>query len=263
MFNKTRLLTFSLTLMLTAIASQASAQSKGAPYSQSPGKTQVVPDSHWEVIKDLYGDQWWISSRVALDEKGEFSCRWRKRSFLTSLPQEDGHYLATSMEPPSYPFTVTSVRYLLRDNSAVNFDPNNGDDVLTNYLDMNCASNVKHRLFGFINKKTDPLPGNPSLVFDIEVDPGSAHIDNKEVNVDIPDIVLESDEVLYVAIEMIHPADYPGQAGVCLPTCEQRVTGSDFHWWSNSTSPNYPWVSMADFGFYSDYFFSMRGYPGN
>jgi hypothetical protein len=96
------------------------------------------------------------------------------------------------------------------------------------------------------------------------VDPGSAHIDFKEVNVDIPDVVLQTDEVLYVAIEMVHPADYPGQAGICVPNCAHRMAPSDHHWWSNASTPDYPWASMSyDFGYHPDYFVSMTGHPGN
>jgi hypothetical protein len=155
------------------------------------------------------------------------------------LPGEAGHYAATSLTPPSYPFTVDKVSYSLQMNGS------------------NCHGGLAHRVLVFTASGEPAAAPSAGAMASIDV-PAGADAD-RWVDLTLPNpITLTSGQTLVVAVQM---ASDGADRSVCLSACPGSAAGHD--WWSNAAAEPYAWADMfADFGFTSAYVIVAEGTPG-
>lgn len=144
-------------------------------------------------------------------------------------PGEEGHWVATRLTPPTTPFYVSSVTYMLWDGTFASGE--------------RCDSTLPHRVQLFVGTGTEP-PSTP-MVSKLIQHSGNEGQQTPPFNVyELPleaPITLNSGEDLWVAIE----ATSEQPRVTCVATCRDGSAGRDY--WSNAAEPPYPWVPNATF----------------
>ena len=139
----------------------------------------------------------------------------------------EGHLAAVRLTPPSYPFEVTGVAYVIAHADG-----------------GKCNGKVAHRLELYV--ETAAAPSNmPTIAAQIDVPASSAEPGNFrliEQQLAAP-ITLNQGESLFVAVELAGtPAEH-----ICIMNCE-GTGDDDRNYWSNATAAPYNWATLASFG---------------
>ena len=153
------------------------------------------------------------------------------------LPDEAGHYAATTLVPPRYPFTVTAISYDLGSNSGP------------------CNAGIAHNVLVFKSAAEKPSL-RPSADGPVATLPVAAAADaNRNISLTLPTaITLNTGERLVVAVQLTSAAN----KAVCVRACPSAHAKQD--WWSNATAEPYAWADMiADFGFASQFVIHAKG----
>lgn len=153
------------------------------------------------------------------------------------LPDEAGHFGATTLTPPRYPFTVTSISYALGSNSGT------------------CNAGVAHNVLVF--KSTADKPSlRPTADGPITTLTVAAAADaDRNIAMQLPTaITLNAGEKLIVAIQL----KAAGNKSICISACPSAHVKQD--WWSNAVAEPYAWADMvAEFGFASQFIIHASG----
>jgi hypothetical protein len=149
---------------------------------------------------------------------------------------ENGHLSTVRLTPPGYPFTVTSVRYLLmRPATTPPFNE--------------CATGIDHKVLVWAGSNVTPAatPANVQTFTSANVPDGISDrvIEHK---LSTP-LVLNQGEHVFIAVEMRYePGAGPLPARrTCLRACWFPSVAADRDYWSNSASTPYPWVTLQSF----------------
>lgn len=164
------------------------------------------------------------------------------------LPEEAGHYAATTLTPTVYPFTVERVRYNIR---GPGYKPS-------------CSTAIAHEVQVYVQQasKPPPKPSETAASFVTIAMPAEAMTEQFRT-IDLPlaqPIVLEEGDRLVVAVEMAAAADL--ETGLCIRSCfDDAVANVD--WWSNAADEPFAWGDLiVDFGFDNNFSIQAIGTPG-
>lgn len=166
-----------------------------------------------------------------------------KADAVFPLPGEEAHWIAERLTPPSYPFTVTKVRYVMRGGAEGNYTCDNG---------------LAHQADVFVG--TDLVPAaTPIPAEHIDV-PASANVDGLRVldhDLTAP-ITLQTGDYLFVAIQNagVAPTDC-----TCFESCTGTAFVSDANYWSNQGDPPFPWATLESFNIKANYTICADGMP--
>ena len=148
---------------------------------------------------------------------------------VAPLAGEETHWIAARLTPPSYPFTVTAVRYALAQGDVGSVTCNNG---------------LAHAVEVFVGTDVAPV-ASPSIIEHADVD-ASAAVDGIRTfdHTLTRPLTLETGEYLFVAVQNagVSPADC-----TCFATCKTGYV-PDTNYWSNAGAPPYPWATLESFG---------------
>jgi hypothetical protein len=137
-----------------------------------------------------------------------------------------GHYAATRLTPPSFPFTVTSVHYALIHNPGT------------------CDADGAHDVLVFTGTGTTP-PGTPAgetiSVAAASTPTPAGTRRAMDLTLDTP-VVVNSGEELFVAVQMQRIGD-----PLCLEECLDPGE-ADRNFWSAAPAPPFPWRTLASYG---------------
>lgn len=161
---------------------------------------------------------------------------------------EDGHLAAAQLTPPSYPFVITSIQYVL-------VPPENN----------NCETGLAHQVDLFVGTDitllTDPdtMPPN-GRHFDVpaETNLTEDRLVTLEVN---PPLEIASGD-LFIAVKF--GGMFPDHV-LCVGSCGGPAFKIDRNWWSNAAMPPYSWQELSSFGsngsLEQNYRFDAFGHP--
>ncbi len=154
---------------------------------------------------------------------------------LKAFPEEAGHRYAQRVTPPSYPFTVDEIRYNLL------------HDVQPGGQNEGCRADQPHAVEMFVVPHGAGPTADPIEVFRYPVTAATPGSSLTVVTHTLPaTLTLEEGEDLFVAFEMAYEDE---DSRVCLSSCFDPATHvATNHYWSNSTTSPYPWVTLASFG---------------
>lgn len=174
-----------------------------------------------------------------------------ENSLSPVYPDEVGHWTASRLTPPSYPFTVSKVGYSLAGEQTGGA----------------CDAELPHKVQVFVGAADGgALPASPSTagaVQTITVANSSGQADLAKLDGGVrgrifthtlsAPITLTTGQALVVSVQM---AGRPGNndAGVttCLATCKPSTgtAKAKFDYWSNAVNEPYQWADLVgDFGF--------------
>lgn len=139
---------------------------------------------------------------------------------------EEGHWIASRIQPPVYPFTVDEITY-----TSLYF-PGQG-----------CSPEFEH----FVQIWADgPAPiSDPILHDELTVPMGTSSTVNRQFvhNLSNP-ITLQQDEYLYVSIQLMGWYPYVS----CLQTCEDNDSLPEYTWWSHAIMSPFSWTNLDIWG---------------
>ncbi len=164
------------------------------------------------------------------------------------LPEEAGHYAATTLTPNVYPFTVERVRYNIR---GPGYKPS-------------CSTAIAHEVQVYVTQesKPPPKPSETAASFVTIAMPAEAMTEEFRV-IDLPlaqPIVLNEGDRLVVAVEMAAAADL--KTGVCIRSCYDFAV-ANVDWWSNVADEPFAWSDLVvDYGFEANLTIQAIGTPG-
>jgi len=157
------------------------------------------------------------------------------------LPDEAGHFGASTLTPTSYPVTVTHVGYSLMDNDG-------------------CMDGLAHRveIYKLTEARPPNMPTAAQRIETIEVPESASGAGGRAFEHALASrVTLSEGERLVVAIQMT--ANDALTRSICLLTCGTGGTPMQ-DWWSNAAAPPFAWADMfEDFGFTSQYYIYARG----
>lgn len=159
------------------------------------------------------------------------------------LPGEAGHYAATRLRPPSYPFVIRSVAYDLVAPAGV----------------AQCNAGIAHEVQLYVGGAMPSASpsSDGSLAETIAVPAGMTGPHTNELELETP-VTLEEGEYLYVAIQLAGAGE-PPTTSLCLGACGEGTAISDVDYWSNATAEPFSWNDMVDdFAFTNN--FMVRAY---
>jgi hypothetical protein len=170
-------------------------------------------------------------------------CPGENQGSLGPLETEGGHWVATRLTPPAYPFTVTKVRYALAEQAS-----------------EDCVTTFAHKVAVWVGTASMPVATPPWVTIDVEesagVDAGVSALDGgvtdatsplvrdpRELTLDSP-IALSSGEHLFIAIQL--PRLGNGRR-LCVTMCDGSLI-SDRNFWSNADAPPFNnWATLGSF----------------
>lgn len=153
---------------------------------------------------------------------------------------EEHHLAAARLTPPSYPFVVTAVRYVL--------DAQTG----------NCDAGLAHTVDVFVDTAVAP-PATPSVLRHFDNAMIAKPTQDRVVTLDLdPPVTLQSGEHLFIAVSMA--GTFPDDI-LCVGTCAGPAYQEDRNYWSNADAPPYPWQTLGSFGLPQNYKLDAIGQP--
>ena len=177
------------------------------------------------------------------------SCTAPSDAIEAVLPEEAGHYAATRLTPPSYPFRVDSFDY------AVGHPPGEAPD---------CDGGLAHRVSvyvidGVIPGATPSSDGSLVASFDI---PAEAVTDFRFIHRDLsPAIDLTTGQSIVVAVQQSVDDPAAPTSVCCIAACPgdpSSVSAVDY--WSGAAAEPYAWADLvAEFGFPSNLWITATG----
>ena len=163
-----------------------------------------------------------------------------------NIPQEVGHWAASTLTPPSYPFSVTEVQYDLM---------NRGSD--------RCTNTLAHTTQVFvINGMGAPvaLPatdGGQFLSMPIRANENAEAKRSVRLVLERP-IELQDGQRLVVSIQLTATDNQR----LCMGMCDDEESPIGQEWWSNSAESPFNWQDMnADFRIRGEFVISASGNP--
>jgi hypothetical protein len=151
--------------------------------------------------------------------------------YLTPYPSEYSHRSAARLTPPYYPFEVQAIRYEIGNSST-------GD----------CDTALEHLVEVFKDTATTPA-ATPTVLASFTTNTGVTDppdtVRTIEETLATP-VTLETDEHLYVAVEMA--GDGGSGLAVCVSMCLGVPGDADRNFWSNAATTPYSWATLASFG---------------
>ncbi|MBV72469.1 MAG: hypothetical protein CMH52_14180 [Myxococcales bacterium] len=164
-----------------------------------------------------------------------------------SLPSEAGHYVASVLTPPVYPFAIETIEYSLVSN----------DDVAT------CDGSLAHQVLLFALDADSPMPATPSATglgyrpYNVPDAQNSQAGRQVSITVPIPLILTEGQRAA-VAIQFATQGDQH----ICVATCEVDDAARGIDWWSNAESSPFRWQDLVgDFGLTGQVMTELIGTP--
>lgn len=139
---------------------------------------------------------------------------------------EESHWIAERLTPPSYPFTVTKVRYTLFSG------PQNS---------VTCDNGLAHQADVFVGTAVIP-PATPAVVEHFDV-PASADVPGLKIfdHALATPLTLEAGEFLFVAVQ--NAGTSPNDC-TCFGSCEGAPFTEDANYWSYAGAPPYAWDTL-------------------
>ncbi len=157
------------------------------------------------------------------------------------LPDEAGHYAATRLTPPAYPFSVTSIEY----------------DLVQPPGNVQCANQgFEHEVQIYIATDTAPpaTPEAPVLWDTFPMPPSDPETHTNEISFADP-IQLTAGQHLYVSVQLVGE----GEESLCIASCAETST-AEVDYWSNAAAVPFAWADMVeDFGFALNFTTRMYG----
>jgi hypothetical protein len=157
------------------------------------------------------------------------------------LPDELGHYAATHLTPPAYPFAVTRVAYDLVAPSGV-----------AQCTDLSFAHEVQLIVTSAPLPPASPSTADGTTVTTIAVPAGATGARVVELALATP-ITLTTGQSLYVAVEMAGDATH----ALCLGRCVEEPAPDGQDYWSGAASEPFSWTDLAEYDLAS---FTIRAY---
>jgi hypothetical protein len=154
------------------------------------------------------------------------------------LPAEAGHWAATTLTPPAYPYEVQRVAYELAGGAAGG----------------QCNNSFAHQVAIFVSDgpQPDDAPSTNAagyVAYPIDEDPVATEARLVELELDAP-IVLEDGQSVVVAVQLTAVGD----SSLCIAACFDTGGVPELDWWSNAVDEPFSWADMvADFGFPSNF----------
>ncbi len=163
------------------------------------------------------------------------------------LPEEAGHYAATTLTPEVYPFTVERVRYKIRGPG----------------YKVSCSTKIAHEVQVYVSKASKP-PEKPSETpgfVAIAVPAEAMEAEFRLINLTLAEpIVLNEGDRLVVAVEMAGAADL--KTGLCIRSCFDTKE-ANVDWWSNAADEPFAWADLiVDFAFDNNFAIQAVGTQG-
>jgi hypothetical protein len=153
---------------------------------------------------------------------------------------EQNHLAAARLTPPSYPYVVTGIQYVLNGGAQG---------------DIECQTGLAHQVHVFKGPDVTP-PATIENDTVIDVDLGQAVMVITVVQQLVTPITLEQGEHLFIAVQMAgtHPDV------LCVGACSGPAYQEDRNYWSNAADPPYPWPTLGSFGLKMNYRFDALGH---
>jgi len=166
-------------------------------------------------------------------------------TLLAPDPGEEGHRAAARLTPPSYPFEVSQLRYMVGDGPAGNVE---------------CSGTLSHLVEIYVDSAAAP-PESPNPAFSVTIPTGTpemiGHIGRTILQEVSPPVRLEQDEHLFVAVQLCgtHPDV------LCLQVNSGDPYDSDRNYWSSAATAPYGWTELDSFGLTGDIMIDAYGEP--
>lgn len=166
-----------------------------------------------------------------------------KADAVFPLPGEETHWIAERLTPPSYPFTVTKVRYVLRGGVQGSYTCDNG---------------LAHQAEVFVG--TDLVPAATPIPADSIAVPATASVDGLRVvdhELTVP-IILQTGDFLFVAVQN---AGVAPDGCICFESCTGTSFVQDANYWSNQGDHPFPWTTLESSNIKANYTVCADGMP--
>lgn len=174
------------------------------------------------------------------------------RNWSTATAQGEENHLAASRLAPvgfQYPFTVTKIRYQLRNRYG-----RNGRNM------PQCNYSLAHRVHVFVGSANNAPAGRPNMIYTFNIPayiPPAIAINSRWITRTLPrPIVLQEGQAVFVAVKMV---GQPGLNSLCVGNCLQTGVAEQ-NWWSNSARAPYPWVTLASFNLHNTFMITAGGH---
>jgi hypothetical protein len=159
---------------------------------------------------------------------------------ISPAPNENGHWIAARLTPPSASFELRGARYEIYQG--------------TRPRAAACDASIAHRAAVFLGGDAPTATPEFLETFEILAVPRVAG-DRRVVELRLTNPVsVQAPMRVYVAIQ--YGGAYPNTN--CAVTCDSAGT-TDRTWWSNAASPPFRWETLASFGFQRDLAASLIG----
>jgi hypothetical protein len=154
-------------------------------------------------------------------------------------PGEENQWAAARLTPSSYPMTIQSIQYLLLGSASPAANDPHADNGLAHAVEVYVAN-------------TDAPPATPTVLKHWDIPASTKETTDKLVKLDLAaPIMLNAGENLYVAVQMTGTITPPDP--LYLGACQGPSFKSNANYWSNATTPPYPWATLESFGFQANY----------
>ena len=146
------------------------------------------------------------------------------------LPSEANHRAATVLNPPQYPFAITSIEY----------------ELITASETPTCNGALAHTLQLMILPNGDALPRRPDELgrghrqYTIPTNMSGRTGQLIELTLPAP-LLIESDDRLVVSVQL---AAQEGEH-LCISSCLDSDAPPGTDWWSNAAEPPYDWQDLV------------------
>lgn len=145
-------------------------------------------------------------------------------------PGNEGHWSATRITPPSYPFDVYGVSYFLDFTGLV--------------AGGTCNSGLAHQVELFIGTAATPV-ATPVPIATTTITATANTTSTRKVTWTLAaPVTLTTGQSLFVSVQMVGGS----QKDLCLIKCSSTPNAADRNWWSSATTAPFPWASLASFG---------------
>ncbi len=160
------------------------------------------------------------------------------------LPDEAGHYAASLLTPPSYPFELTTIEYTLEEPPDI----------------PSCTSDLAHRIEVAVLTEDQLPPAELSeaarehLIF--EVPAAMMNTERRVIlqSLEIPLVVNEGERLLITLSLLAEGEDH-----LCIAVCEDEPAGEGLELWSNAASSPFDWTPLLEFGIRSEFLIRAIG----
>jgi hypothetical protein len=149
------------------------------------------------------------------------------------LPEEAGHYAATRLAPPSYPFRVTSLDYMVGHRAGEVPDCDGG---LAHHVHVSVID-------GVAPSATPSSDGSVVRTFDVEA---AVVTEFRAVHLELtPPIDLTTGQSIVISVEQAVDDPAAPTTVCCIAACPGAPPIATVDWWSSAASEPYAWADLV------------------